>query len=125
MKKIDLENHFYDTCILDVLEKRTVPPCYNANPQIFEFTQYDEHSFAAIMPMLLDITESCLKQMDQLGIDMAVLSCTAGPEQLDTEESIQTCRKINDSLGKIIKKHPGRFLGSATLPVKNPGSGLQ
>lgn len=120
MKKIDLENHFYDTCILDVLEKRTVPPCYNSKTQIFQFTQYDKYSFTTIMPMLLDITESRLKQMDKLGIDMAVLSCTAGPEQFDTEESIETCHKINDTLWEIIKRYPGRFLGSATLPVKKP-----
>lgn len=53
MKKIDLENHFYNSYILDVLE-RTVPPCYDAKTQIFEFTQYDKVSSAAIMSPLLD-----------------------------------------------------------------------
>ena len=120
MKKIDLENHFYDTCVLDVLEKRTVPPCYDAKTQIFQFTQYDKISAATVMPMLLDISESRLKQMDQLAIDSAVISCSAGPEQFDTEESIEACHKVNDALGAIVKKYPGRFLGSATLPVKDP-----
>lgn len=120
MKKIDLENHFYDTCVLDVLGKRTVPPCYDAKTQIFQFTQYDKISAATVMPMLLDISESRLKQMDQLGIDTAVISCSAGPEQFDTEESIEACHNVNDALGAIVKKYPGRFLGSATLPVKDP-----
>lgn len=120
MKKIDLENHFYDNCILDVLEKRTAPPCYDAKTQIYEFTQYDKISAAAVMPLLLDISESRLKQMDQLGVDMAVVSCSSGPEQFDVEESIETCRRVNDALGAIVQKYPGRFLGSATLPVKDP-----
>ncbi len=120
MKKIDLEQHFYDTCILDVLEKRKVPPCYDTKTQVFEFTQFDKISAAAVMPLLLDIAESRLKQMDQLGIDMAVLSCSPGPEQFDIQESIDACSKVNDALGAIIKKYPGRFFGSATLPVKDP-----
>lgn len=118
MKKIDLENHFYNSYILDVLEKRTVPPCYDAKTQIFEFTQYDKVSSAAVMSPLLDI-ESRLNQMDQRGIDMAVLSCSPGPEQFDIQESIETCYMVNDELAAIIQKYPGRFLGSATLPVKD------
>ncbi len=53
--------------------------------------------------------ESHLKFMDEAGIDMAVL--TTNPLN-----SLGQCRRWNDFCAGLVKEHPKRFLGFATIP---------
>jgi predicted TIM-barrel fold metal-dependent hydrolase len=69
-----------------------------------------------------DIGERRLKFMDESGIDMQVLSYGAGSPQNITDETlaIELCQEANDELANLIKPHPTRFAGFATLPVADP-----
>jgi hypothetical protein len=73
----------------------------------------------ALLPMLLDIGEKRIQLMDKLKIDAAVISCSPGVEQLDRDTSIEVCRKTNDALYRVTQAFPGRYYGSAVLPVKD------
>jgi predicted TIM-barrel fold metal-dependent hydrolase len=64
-----------------------------------------------------------LKHMDEVGIDMQVVSHGAnGPSTLDHPEAVYLCRKVNDSLAEQISQHPTRFRGFATIPLHDPAA---
>ena len=69
-----------------------------------------------------DIGERRIKFMDESGVDMQVLSYGAGSPQNITDKTLaaELCREANDELARLIKKHPTRFAGFATLPVADP-----
>lgn len=119
MLKIDLENHFYDISTIEALEKRTSVPFYDKENDVIQWTEGVRMPQGELLKKLLDVGDKRVKLMDDEGIDRAVLSCSPGPEQLDTEVSIEVCKATNDALSQVIKKYPGRFYGSAILPVKD------
>jgi predicted TIM-barrel fold metal-dependent hydrolase len=53
-----------------------------------------------------------LSDMDEAGIRVSVLSCLLG-----WSAPLADCRYINDDLGAIQRKYPGRFIGLAQAPV--------
>ncbi len=53
-----------------------------------------------------------LKDMDEAGIDIAVLSLA----QLSLK-GLRICRMINDSIARVVKEHPDRFIGCIQLPL--------
>ena len=61
-----------------------------------------------------------LRDMDAAGIDTSVLSVNIpGPELLDPEVGIAGARVCNDYLADLAARHPGRFVGLATLPLQD------
>jgi predicted TIM-barrel fold metal-dependent hydrolase len=62
-----------------------------------------------------------LREMDEAGIDMQVLSETAPAAQVfEPEQSIRLARNSNDYLHEAIRVHPDRFAGFAALPTPDP-----
>src|SRR3989337_1442434 len=53
-----------------------------------------------------------LREMDEGGVDVSVLSCLLG-----WSGSLDDCRFINSDLAAIQKKYPGRFVGLAQAPT--------
>ncbi|MCL2578642.1 MAG: amidohydrolase family protein [Oscillospiraceae bacterium] len=119
MKLYDLENHFYDECFVDAVTRRTRPPSYNKDTQIITWSEALEAPFGKLVALLLEVGGGRLELMDKLGISTAVLSCSPGVEDLGAGESTEVARKTNDALYELTKKYPGRYLGSAILPVKD------
>lgn len=117
MKRIDFENHFYDQCLIDALAVRTDPPYYRADTDLITWSPSITMPQGALLEQLLEVGEKRIELMDRLGISCAVLSCSPGAEQLDPEESIRVCRTTNDALYTLTRRFPGRYLGSAVLPV--------
>ncbi len=75
-------------------------------------------------PDMFDIDHR-LREMDRKGIDVRVLSlstpnvyCWSGAEQ------IRIARQLNDALACLVRAHPDRFVGLASLPLKNPEASL-
>jgi predicted TIM-barrel fold metal-dependent hydrolase len=62
-------------------------------------------------PKLYD-PEAQLRDMDEGGLDLAVLSCVVG---WDAEP--ENCKIINDEFSKLQRRYPGRFVGLAHAPV--------
>lgn len=62
-------------------------------------------------PKLYD-PETHLRDMDEGGLDVAVLSCVVG---WDTK--LENCKIINDEFSKLQRRYPGRFVGLAHAPV--------
>lgn len=117
MKRIDLENHFYPAIVIEQLQTRSQPPVYFPEDDLIRWNGSVTMPQGRLLPALLETGDKRIAMMDRLGIDLAVISCSPGAEQLDSDVIAETCRAVNDSLYALTQKYPGRYLGSALLPV--------
>jgi predicted TIM-barrel fold metal-dependent hydrolase len=70
---------------------------------------------------LLDVGELRIREMDEAGIDVQVLSHAApATQRMDAETAIPVARSANDRLSEIVKTSKGRFEGFAALPTADP-----
>lgn len=67
-----------------------------------------------------------LAQMNQMGIDMAILSISPAHfnYEIDSEVAIETSKIVNDWMGKQQSEHPERYRGMMTLPMQDPVAAL-
>ncbi|MFB7496739.1 amidohydrolase family protein [Streptomyces sp. NPDC056161] len=57
------------------------------------------------------------------GVDVQILSHTCpGPETLESSIAVDLTRQANDAVAAAISKYPERFLGFATLPMRDPAA---
>ena len=62
-----------------------------------------------------------LKDMDEAGVDYAILS--HGPpaaQKIAADIAVPLCRRVNDRLAEVIRARPSRFGGFAVLPTDDP-----
>ena len=81
----------------------------------------DAHNIAFDPPQIYSV-ERRLKDMDRQTVDMQVLSV---PPffffyAIDPAQSLELCRKINDSFAATVRKHANRFVALANLPMQDP-----
>jgi len=71
---------------------------------------------------LLDIHEKRLRQMDEHGMEMMILSLNAPAVQAipDPQKAKEIARRANDALADQIARRPDRFQGFAALPMQDP-----
>lgn len=70
---------------------------------------------------LFDFTSLRLREMDEAGIDMQVLSISApGTHRFEAGQAVRLARGANDRLHDAISANPDRFAGFAALPVQDP-----
>ena len=68
-----------------------------------------------------DLTGVRIKEMDEAGIDMQVLSLGApATQRLDASIAADMARKLNDRLHKTVEANPTRFAAFAALPTADP-----
>jgi predicted TIM-barrel fold metal-dependent hydrolase len=104
MKVVALEEHYWDAEVAKHFAERGPEM---RNPQMLE--------------RLHDVGALRLKEMDEAGIDVQVLSHGApATQRLDGDLAIQVARGANDRLFESIKKYPGRFEAFAVLPSNEP-----
>jgi gamma-resorcylate decarboxylase len=72
----------------------------------------------------LEDVEDRLAQMDELGIELAVLSLGSDGVQGIPEpgRAAQIARQANDALAAIVQGHPDRFAGFAAVAMQDPDS---
>lgn len=83
---------------------------------------YNEaQSRPALRHRLENLGAERLKDMDEAGIDIQVLSHAApGTHLMDAATAVPLARAANDRLRETIRLHPERFAGFATLPAADP-----
>ncbi len=102
-KVITIEEHFW------------TPEVRDASGVLQQIRQPD------IQQRLDDFGELRLREMDEAGIDIQVLSENAPAAQgLEPEAAVRVTRKSNDILHRAIQAHPTRYAGFATLPTQDP-----
>ena len=74
-----------------------------------------------ILERLYDLGALRIKEMDEAGIDLQVLSHGApSTQKLDPETAVRMARIVNDRLYEVVRAHPTRFAGFAALPTPEP-----
>lgn len=74
-------------------------------------------------PGINDLGEGRIAAMDAAGIDMQILSHSVpGPETLEPAAAVELARRANDAVVAAIARHPDRFRGFATLPMRDPAA---
>ncbi|GAB3641305.1 amidohydrolase family protein [Spirosoma arcticum] len=111
MKIVGLEEHVAVKPLLDAWAK--VP----GMPQIPELGYGNE----PLALRLRDIGDRRLAEMDDLGVDVQVLSLsTPGVQILAPADSVSVARESNDALAEIVSSNPARFQALAALPTPSP-----
>jgi predicted TIM-barrel fold metal-dependent hydrolase len=98
---IAIEEHYFDPAVADALGGNRQPP--------------------QIVERLNDMANVRIKEMDEGGIDIQVLShAPPAVQTLDPETSVRLATATNNKLAETIKLHPTRFAGFAALPTPDP-----
>src|SRR4051812_3498629 len=70
---------------------------------------------------LNDLGALRLKEMDEAGVDIQVLSHGApSAQKLDSPDAVALTRRVNDRLHAAVLAHPTRFAAFASLPTSDP-----
>src|SRR6266852_5665783 len=74
-----------------------------------------------IVERLDDLGALRLREMDEAGIDLQVLSHSIpGLQAVDAATGVPLARRVNDRLYEAVRAHPHRFAGFAALPTADP-----
>src|SRR6195256_1673063 len=74
-----------------------------------------------MLKRLYDVGELRLKEMDEAGIDMQILSHGApSAQKLTGADAVEVTRRANDRLNAVVAAHPKRFAAFAALPTIDP-----
>jgi aminocarboxymuconate-semialdehyde decarboxylase len=81
---------------------------------------YDGDMFVFTMPEQYaePNVEKRIEYLDQNGIDIQVLS-TPRSSDYSAEDGPELTRITNDGIAGVVKKYPDRFIGLASIPIKN------
>src|ERR1700752_4675859 len=84
-------------------------------------TGLDRTTALRIVERLDDVGELRLREMDEAGIDLQVLShANPGLQKLDAETAVGLARGANDRLYERVRAHPDRFSAFAAIPTPEP-----
>jgi predicted TIM-barrel fold metal-dependent hydrolase len=102
---IALEEHYWDKVITDTFGGR------NSTRR------------GALLDRLYDVADLRIREMDEAGVDIQVLSHGApSAQRLDAESGPGIARQANDNLHAIVAAHPDRFAAFAALATAHPES---
>ena len=102
MRVIALEEHYWD-------------------PEVSKHYGGGDGRAPEVSKRLLDMGELRLREMDEAGIDLQVLSHgNPGVQRLDAATAVPLAQQANDGLYEVIQEHADRFAGFATLPTPDP-----
>lgn len=94
-------------------------PCYRVGDYRLVGVRYRDSPF-------MDLGRR-LERMDELGIDLAVLSPNplSFLHHVDAATATRFARRHNDALAELVAPHPRRLRGLAQLPVQDPGAAAE
>ena len=123
MKIIGCEFHYYLPELMDYLATRDEAMRYYPETKVLEVRDHVYAHFGGVtntypfIDEMMNFGEERVAEMDRNGIDVGVMSSSPAVEELPEKESVYFAKKSNDAVAELIKKFPGRFLGTAILPT--------
>jgi 5-carboxyvanillate decarboxylase len=122
-RRIAVEEAFSIPEVARELQKVARGPSESLDLQLVKGV-YDSNGGYAQMRFLdglLDVEDKRLREMDEYGVDMHVLSLTApGVQMFDADTACELAALANDRLAEIISRHPTRFAGLAAFAPQAP-----
>jgi predicted TIM-barrel fold metal-dependent hydrolase len=87
----------------------------------YQDSELKQHRGGGVAERLDDVGVLRLKEMDEAGIDLQVLShANPGLQGVDAATGVPLARRINDRLRETVERHPGRFAAFAAVPTADP-----
>lgn len=123
MRKIAVEEAFSIPEVARELQKVARSPSESLDMKLVRGIYDNEGGYAKLsfLDGLLDIEDRRLREMDENGVDMHVLSLTApGVQMFDADTACELATLANDRLAEVISRHPTRFAGLATFAPQSP-----
>ena len=112
MKIIALEEHY---CTAEI------KAAWDNLPAEFEDASLKLFNRGETERRLEDLGENRLRHMDEMGVDVQVISLTTPATQaLGAAESVELSKAANDLASKAVKANPHRLEAFATLPTPDP-----
>ena len=122
MKIIAFEEHFKPPAIHQA-NKKAKNPVEQAYDTISKSGHFVEDPKTGFPAGIYDLGEGRIAAMDDAGIDVQILSHTVpGTENLEPSLARELSRQANDAMAAAISRYPDRFLGFATLPMRDPAA---
>jgi predicted TIM-barrel fold metal-dependent hydrolase len=120
--RIDCQSHLYVPELLALMEKRqTSPRAYRKGPDLFvEVNQW----VRKVLPKHTDVPAK-VADMDAAQIRTTMLSINDPGPELFGADGPQVARLVHDFLGSVMRAHPSRFIGLATLPLQDMDASLR
>jgi predicted TIM-barrel fold metal-dependent hydrolase len=116
---IDIHTHYLASTLVSALERRTELPRISEGPEGRQI-EYGQGNIHPVLPNMGDV-ELRLKDMDEQGIDVAVLSINIpGVDWFPAADGPVVARDVNEELADVVAGHPDRFAALATLPMQAP-----
>jgi predicted TIM-barrel fold metal-dependent hydrolase len=108
-----------------LLKKPNVPVIaieeHYSDAELFaQFTGRDAAAPPHVLKALEEVGEARLKDMDEAGIDIQVLSHSAPSLQKLSAGAVELARRVNDRLAAIVETQPTRYAAFAALPTSDP-----
>lgn len=116
------QSHLFSEEFLALLERRKDSPYVyrKGNDRFVVVGQWTRR----LMPRHTDI-QAKLADMDQTGIAVTALSINDPGPELFGNDSPAMARMLNDFIAGVVRQHPSRFFGLATLPFSSPEAMLK
>ena len=121
--RIDCQSHVFPNAYIDILAQNPQPPqvIRSGSEAIVSYGDVQQFRLRddAYDPMRK------LKDMDEAGIDMALLSTNIPPPCMLTPElGLKGAQAVNNAIAELVDAHPHRFAGVACLPWQNPDEAI-
>lgn len=121
--RIDCQSHIFPNEYIEILEQNPHPPQVIRQGKESIITYGDVQTF-----LLQDEAYNPnrkLKDMDDAGVDMALLSTNIPPPcMLSSDLGNKGAQVINNAIAELVELHPHRFVGLASLPWQNPDEAI-
>ncbi|MGH8628113.1 MAG: amidohydrolase family protein [Gammaproteobacteria bacterium] len=116
-RKFDLHTHYYPKAFFQKIRDLPSEFSFDKSPTGQTVIKYRGARFFSITPPMTDVARR-IEDMDRVGIDVEVVSLSS-PNIFFADEKYQPeiARRVNDSYGELIAKHPNRFKGFASIPM--------
>ena len=121
--KIDVHAHIIDRQYMDELERfeRLTPVRESSGKTLL---RKGDHTYMWYRDEMFD-TGFRLREMDRKGIDIRILSLSSPNVYVwERAAQIDLARRMNDATASMCRAHPDRFLGLASLPLKDVDASL-
>jgi len=121
-RRIATEEAFATPEQMQAIERAIAGGARDADSPFWSMMAQGQNPFAQrVMRQLLDVEGERLEIMDAHGVDMHVLALTSpGVQTLPAQEAVGVAERGNDLLAELIKRHPTRFAGLATIAPQAP-----
>jgi aminocarboxymuconate-semialdehyde decarboxylase len=113
---VDFHLHMLDEHVFRASTNKTVFSGFGAHPASEPRPGARELLLRMMRP------EAIIEDMDARGIDLAVLTSSTvlqGTSWAEPQADLELCRRCNATVAEWVARHPGRFIGSAVLPLQD------